>query len=188
VLAFQPTPGAIARYIETAPDTLWPSREIGLIQHAFRIRADGGLALGAVRALSSAELLRTEPRRYVFAVDRYGRLRCAEYADPPETVSDALRGRDRMMTRLGLQALLFPGSPILTGGTFRGGLAGDDPAIEWVAADAGAYFYSWVPGGSDAAEVAALSDTYVETLGHFFAAASDLGIALDRVIIRKFTP
>ena len=58
--------------------------------------------------------------------------------------------------------------------------------LERVSADAGAYYYSNVRGDAGFRDVAHLTDVFVASLGHIFAALRPAGVSLEYVTIRKF--
>ncbi|HUU46223.1 MAG TPA: hypothetical protein VM118_10875 [Acidobacteriota bacterium] len=182
VVAFQPTREAIDRFIEQAPDTLWPNREIEFIQRLFRQWSDLGNSPRSIRTLARGAMPDTEHESDFFAVDRYGRVRFARDDAGLESHNKLTYG----FRSYGRHAILFPGAPIRAGGFFHIGAAENQAVIERVSADAGAYYYSNVLGDAGYHDIALLTDFFVASLGHVFAALQQAGVSLEDVTIRKF--
>jgi hypothetical protein len=188
LLAFQPTAAAIDRFITQAPDTLWPNREIRFLQHFLRQCDDLGNDPGSVQALFDGEITASTESTYIFAVDRYGRIRCAPSESLSRQPADTSGAGDYSIRPYGVHAILFPGAPILTGGHLQYSISGDMPSLKVISADADAYFYSEVLGDSGYEDVSHLTDLFVESLGHLFAALKAHDVNLESVTIRKFHP
>jgi hypothetical protein len=184
VVSFRPTVGAIDRFIEAAPDTLWPNREIRFIQHLYRQWSDLGNGPRSIGTLSAAGALGAEGKSYFFAVDRYGRVRFARYDAALESHHELRYG----FRPYGRHAILFPGTSILTGGHLHNAGTEGQPFLNRVSADADGYFYSDVLGDAGYLEVAHLTDAFIASLGHFFAALKQAGVRVDQVTIQKFWP
>ncbi|HSG99459.1 MAG TPA: hypothetical protein VLB27_05390, partial [candidate division Zixibacteria bacterium] len=104
-----PTVAGIADIIDTAPDTLWPNREIGLLQHDWRhYVSEAGLRPQEIRCATAGNVRLEESAVYLYAVDRYGRLRYVPAQDVLGDSAFALPAFGYSITTVGAHALLFP--------------------------------------------------------------------------------
>jgi hypothetical protein len=165
--AFVPGEETIDRFITSATETLYTSKEAGMLQNVYREFADSGGTSAQINVLTRTGFDTLAAGSYIFAVDRYGRVRIA---------------RDDGVNR---HALLFPGLPVLTAGAMELRRADDQPVIHAIAMDTAPYFYSRF-AATIRDDVAKRSDDYLLSLGHMFASLKVMRIPVEGVLIRKF--
>jgi hypothetical protein len=181
--AFVPSAQAIDRFISSAPDTLYENKESVLLQAVLREYFVVGGRLGAVNALTRDGFDTLGAGSYLFAVDRYGRVRVARGSDGG--------GESEYRTGTAAEpppvshAMIFAGADLLTAGWMRLEKRSGETVIGSLNAQSGQYFYSSIaPTIRD--DVTRYSDQYLVSLGHLFASLEGLGIRVDGVLIHKF--
>lgn len=178
VVAFVPDSQMIESIISSAPDTLWCSPDSLYIQHHLDpdyYNAQRGLG---VRNLTRSGFDSLQGGRYVFELDRFGRVRFHETAEGEEGVPPSV---------------YFPMSCILTEGIFQltrccAYDARQENTLIEVGTFSGGYFYPRYDSAA-LADAASQTDSRLETIGHFLNFARRVGLPFhptEGVRIRKF--
>ncbi|GAB4326247.1 MAG: hypothetical protein Kow0074_20590 [Candidatus Zixiibacteriota bacterium] len=174
IVAFVPTNETLNRLITSAPDSVFSNDEPFLIQEQFRKwQAEGGRAV-RVNDLTKAGFDTLAAGEYMFAVDRFGRIRIARGGEP---------GQPGKYVQS--HALLFPGSDVLAAGWMGIRQRERVNIIHSVDAFSKTYFYSPYRE-TIRTDMTDRSNEYSLTLGHFFESLKTLGISTEGVLIRKF--
>lgn len=181
VVAFIPTDSLLDAMITGAPKEAFPNKEAPMLQREYRKFFYRGGQVRVMQTLNKAGFDTLGAGEYFFAVGLSGKIRFARELSRQEVARiEAETGGEVPRAN---HAFLFPGEPVLTAGAFF--IEGDNkPHLARVNAQSGHYFYSNV-SSTIRNDVTALSDYYLLTLGHFFRALDDLGIAYSNVLISK---
>jgi hypothetical protein len=172
IVAFVPTTATLDAMIAAARDTLWDNHEITFIQFDFRDYLGSGTVTRPIRAISDQNPDSVLHGTWVFAVDRYGRLRCA----PAHAEDDA-----------GIpHSLLFPGAPVLSAGQFTNlrFVPGGESTIAIITSDAPSYFLK-PASTAEAGGFEEPSNSHLVSLGHLFRLLKGWNVRLTDTEIRK---
>jgi hypothetical protein len=167
-VSFTPTERALARFIEERRDTLWTNQRSWAIQHVFTDYAAVGYSTANVVSLGSTTSYHFDNHPYNFAVDRYGRIRIILPPVLSPSSIDPATG-ERRSWGMGLTALLFPGSPVLSAGRFNVSSA-DIAQLGRVSPSGTFYAPSLTDRNRSFPETLALKTRFIESFGHLFAA------------------
>ncbi|MFH2055919.1 MAG: hypothetical protein ABIJ61_08175 [bacterium] len=181
IVAFIPSEKTLEQIIANAPREAFANKEGIRLQQECREFAARGKDLRLLQNLTAAGFDTLRTGEYFFAVSAAGRIRFGREFPPAETAPPEAAAANAPHTD---QALLFPGEAVLTAGTFY---IDDRQPSKLIKVTTGSecYFYSNIQS-SIYEDVAMRSDYYLLTLGHFFAALTELGIPYHDVLISKF--
>lgn len=179
VFAFVPDSILLDSIAGSATDTLWLNPDLKFIQKALDPGPYHVQRTIGVRNLTKMTFDSLRTGRYLFVMDRFGRVRFQETEE----------GGDGALT-----TTYFPALPILAQGIFVVNRCCAYDANQYnvlveVGTYSGPYFYSWYD--STATVIAAqMTDEHLKTLGHFIKLARLLSLPyhpLDGLRIRKFS-
>lgn len=174
IVAFVPTDETLNRFIDSAPDSTVPNDEPFLIQDQYRnLQAEGGRE-ASVNNLTADGFDTLAAGEYLFAVDRFGRIRIAHGGEPVQPTK-----------YVQTHALLFPGEEVLTAGWLAIRQRDSVNYIHSVDAFSRTYFYSPYEQ-TIRTDMTDRSNDFILTLGHLFESLKRLGLSAEGVLIRKF--
>jgi hypothetical protein len=181
ILAFIPTEATLAQFKESAPQEAYPNKEQAMLQDEYREFFSRGGDMSILQTLTAEGFDTLKTGEYFFAVGLSGKIRFGRELER-EVVARIEEETGKKVPR-GNHAFLFPGEPVLTAGAFFIDTDAEQ-RLEKVNAQSGHYFYSNVTE-TIREDIAARSDHYLLTLGHFFNSLESLGIPHDRTLISK---
>jgi hypothetical protein len=174
VIGLIPAEGMVERLIGDAKDTLYPNVAHWELQSTFRALYDSGQNRASIVPLTRVRFDSLDPGPYLFAVDRYGRVRLA----PGRPLSTA----DKPVLP---HSMLFPGESLLSAGWLEVG-AGDTPrpvlTVSPYAEEFACSRYS--PTFRD--DIGLGLDRFADSIGHLLRSLRGMGISFEDVLIRKF--
>jgi hypothetical protein len=178
-----PTPATIDRFIATAVETLFENLNLSALQDEYRdfLAINGGPF--PVNALTSNGFDTLPPGWYIFAVDRFGRVRIAATSGPAGSRSPG--NHSAKHPSLSNHALLFPDQPLLAAGRFEVVLRDGHRAIQTVTAWSDHFFYCPLSVALPQ-DITDHSDDNLLSLGHLFASLKQMGVPPADLRIRKF--
>ena len=178
-----PTQAMVDRFTSAASETLFENQSLAALQDEYRDFLLTHAKKSPVITLSGSGFDSLATGWYIFAIDRYRRVRVAPTAEP----GVAKKVADQSVKRpiLTNHALLFPDQPLLAAGRFEILVRDSHRTLRTVTAWSDHFFYS--PRSTTMKQdIVDRSDTFLLTLGHFFASLKDMGVQLGDLRLRKF--
>jgi len=176
------TPEKAAWFKENAPYEAFPNKSEAHLQEEYRdfIQHNGDIT--QLKVLTKELFDGLSDGEYIFAVSLTGKIRIAVRltADDIAHIEKATGQKPPVPS----QALLFPGEPVLTAGSFVVDASAQNK-LALINAYSEPYFYSKIDP-SVKEDIAERSDHYLTTLGHLFKSLDRLGIDYSGAHISKF--
>lgn len=180
---FVMTPEKAAWFKDNAPYEAFPNKSVAHLQEEYRdfIQRNGDLT--QMKVLTKKLFDNLNDGEYIFAVSLTGKIRIAVKltADDIARIEKATGQKPPVPS----QALLFPGEPVLTAGSFVIDASAQN-RLAFINAYSEPYFYSKIDP-SVKENIAERSDHYLLTLGHLFKSLDSLGIDYSGARISKFS-
>lgn len=174
VTGFIPTGQTIAQWIDAAPETLYTTPAAATLQSMFKTLSDAGQSRAVINPLTRVGFDSLHVGAYLYAIDRYGRVRITR-GNPASLVDKPALSH----------ALVFPGEPVLAAGWMTIGALDTNRVVTMVSPYSEDFACSrYSPTFRD--DVTMGIDRFSVTMGHLFASLRAIGIPYDEVLIQKY--